>query len=503
MAELTTLLLRAIARELAERVIPELHSADAIERANFAGLIAQNLASDIDVLPGLATGFLPRFRQAITSALARLAEAGAGERLDACRREFAAIGPATSAAGVQFEVTALRELLARLLRDLADASDPEAASARASRLMASLGELGGVDCDWRIALEAAKAAANAQGAAPAGTAAASAQGAPQPDPTPAALTRHLRAHFPDAPGLAVTAIVPIPGGRSKKTFFISLRDSGGLPSELVMRQDYALKYAGTKVREEYQPLLTLAGLGLPVPRPVHLSPEPGELGPPFILVEKLEGKPPGSYFGMQGTCPGAFRDMARTLARLHRIAPAQLGLTPPPATQDCMATLIDQYRRKWRDNATLASPLVDYAYAWARQECAREPGSMAFVHGDSGPYNFLVKDDRLTALLDWEFARIGDPAEDLGIARCYAEGSIPWAEFLEIYRAAGGPQVPERRVQLGMLIQFLKGTTLVAASGRNFKEGGTTEFIKGANAYTGQKLIELKIAELLKRFQAA
>ena len=53
-----------------------------------------------------------------------------------------------------------------------------------------------------------------------------------------------------------------------------------------------------------------------------------------------------------------------------------------------------------------------------------------------------------------------------------------------------------------MLIQFLKGTTLVAASGRNFKEGGTHEFIKGANAFTGLRLIELRIAQLLKRFGA-
>ena len=53
-----------------------------------------------------------------------------------------------------------------------------------------------------------------------------------------------------------------------------------------------------------------------------------------------------------------------------------------------------------------------------------------------------------------------------------------------------------------MLTQFLKGSTLVAASARNFNEGGTTEFIKGANAFTGLRLIELRIAAMLKRFDA-
>jgi aminoglycoside phosphotransferase (APT) family kinase protein len=129
-------------------------------------------------------------------------------------------------------------------------------------------------------------------------------------------------------------------------------------------------------------------------------------------------------------------------------------------------------------------------------------GSSAFVHGDAGPYNMLVENDRLTALLDWEFAHLGDPAEDLGIARCYAEDFMDWGEFMRVYIAAGGQAIPESRIRLGMLLQFLKGTTLVAASGRNFIEGGTTEFIKGANAFTGQPLIELRIVKLLQRFGA-
>jgi len=91
--------------------------------------------------------------------------------------------------------------------------------------------------------------------------------------------------------------VPIPGGRSKKTFFISLTGSATLPTEVVMRQDYALRYEGTKVRDEYTPLVKLAALGLAVPRPLLLEAEDSELGPPFILVERLRGTPPGSYFG--------------------------------------------------------------------------------------------------------------------------------------------------------------------------------------------------------------
>jgi len=41
------------------------------------------------------------------------------------------------------------------------------------------------------------------------------------------------------------------------------------------------------------------------------------------------------------------------------------------------------------------------------------------VHGDFGPQNVLIEDNRITALVDWEFAHIGQPVEDLA-----------WAEWI-------------------------------------------------------------------------
>jgi hypothetical protein len=41
------------------------------------------------------------------------------------------------------------------------------------------------------------------------------------------------------------------------------------------------------------------------------------------------------------------------------------------------------------------------------------------VHGDFGPQNVLIEGDRINALVDWEFAHIGQPVEDLA-----------WAEWI-------------------------------------------------------------------------
>jgi aminoglycoside phosphotransferase (APT) family kinase protein len=42
------------------------------------------------------------------------------------------------------------------------------------------------------------------------------------------------------------------------------------------------------------------------------------------------------------------------------------------------------------------------------------PLRLSLVHGDFNPANFLYQDRKVTALIDWELARVGDPREDLG-----------------------------------------------------------------------------------------
>jgi len=42
------------------------------------------------------------------------------------------------------------------------------------------------------------------------------------------------------------------------------------------------------------------------------------------------------------------------------------------------------------------------------------PMKLSVVHGDFNPANFLYADGKVTALIDWENSRIGDPREDLG-----------------------------------------------------------------------------------------
>ena len=72
MADRSALLMRVISEELATRIIPELRSGDAIERATLARLILSDLAADLDVLPTVASDRAAAFRASISAALAAL-----------------------------------------------------------------------------------------------------------------------------------------------------------------------------------------------------------------------------------------------------------------------------------------------------------------------------------------------------------------------------------------------------------------------------------------------
>ncbi len=72
----------------------------------------------------------------------------------------------------------------------------------------------------------------------------------------------------------------------------------------------------------------------------------------------------------------------------------------------------------------MASPLVDasvlrraIARLLAELETLPEPARYHLLHGDLNPYNILVEGDRLAGIIDWSYARYGDPLFDFARLR--------------------------------------------------------------------------------------
>ena len=93
---------------------------------------------------------------------------------------------------------------------------------------------------------------------------------------------------------------------------------------------------------------------------------------------------------------------------------------------------------------------------WLRAN-APEPVEPRLVHGDFRLGNFIVDERGLAAVIDWELAHLGDPAEDVGWLcirswrfgndDCPVAGVGQLDQFAAAYESAGGAPIDLDRVR--------------------------------------------------------
>jgi aminoglycoside phosphotransferase (APT) family kinase protein len=211
-------------------------------------------------------------------------------------------------------------------------------------------------------------------------------------------------------GCDVISVTALSGGAASATYAVEAVRSGA-PWRLILQRAAA---AGGLPKADQAALQTLAGAnGIPVaPVVAVLVPEDG-LGEGFVM-QRIGGEAlPTKWLrlpayaqareALTGQC-------AAVLARLHALPVALVaGLQLPSGRIDAQhAAMFEKYRQFRVD-----SPVFDLAFAWLAERCGNaEPTSI--VHGDFRSGNFLVDEQGLAAVLDWELAHLGEGAEDLG-----------------------------------------------------------------------------------------
>jgi aminoglycoside phosphotransferase (APT) family kinase protein len=134
------------------------------------------------------------------------------------------------------------------------------------------------------------------------------------------------------------------------------------------------------------------------------------------------------------------------------------------------------------------------------------PVPLGLVHGDCNPTNVLVGPAGPPLVIDWEFARIGDPREDLGYyTQSPVEPNVYWADperFLDRYRAATGltaeqvnPQTVDYFLIIGMAALLEQLLTAAAAIGAPERPGILAPYL--INAISHQHDMFLAICDRL------
>lgn len=182
--------------------------------------------------------------------------------------------------------------------------------------------------------------------------------------------------------------------------------------------------------------------------------------------------------------------IAEALAQIHRIDVATLDLDRRAGESNPALDQLAFYDAEILKTEVEPMPQLRLASLWLHEHLPGPPARATLVHGDYRPANILVVDGRLSAVLDWEFAHVGDPAEDLGwyLTSYYAhehliDGSWSADDFVAAYERALGSPIDRKAVRFWAVFCLYKLASMTMAAqsafvnGDNNRMGSSPDFI--------------------------
>ncbi len=223
------------------------------------------------------------------------------------------------------------------------------------------------------------------------------------------------------------------GGAIQENWKIELSITGGpwagnllcvlrtdAPSGVAVSLSRAQEFALLKAAEE---------AGVTVPSALWLCEDPGVLGRPFYLMRFLEGVALGPKVVKDQTLGGDRESLAerlgREMARIHSIKPPRADLDFLERPEGSPAQHAVRRYREYLDELSEVRPALEWALAWCQAQAPEsDPGGLVLVHQDFRTGNYMLDEEGLVAILDWEFCAWGDPMSDIGwfTAACWRFG---------------------------------------------------------------------------------
>ncbi len=229
------------------------------------------------------------------------------------------------------------------------------------------------------------------------------------------------------------------------------------------------------LEREHRVLCALNAAGARVPRVYGFCADP--VG---ILMERVAGE-----FDYTKLAPGPERDaldedFLRELVRIHELDAARFvaaGIEAPANAESCALHDLSLWERAYRRALKRPVPIVEFATRWLRRNLPAPPARLSLVQGDTGPGQFLFSGAEqsrkteatvrsplgsedsaslraakrglhVTAIIDWEFAHLGDAVLDLAQIRTrdFYNPGIDLARWLARYEELSGTHVDRAKL---------------------------------------------------------
>jgi aminoglycoside phosphotransferase (APT) family kinase protein len=312
------------------------------------------------------------------------------------------------------------------------------------------------------------------------------------------LSAFLKNQMPAAADLAIRGLQRRPGGASRESwaFEVAWRENRkDFSRSCILRRDpmgSVMEGEQTNRSLEFRVLKALESTPVPAPKAYWLDSAGKWLERPSLIMELVGGQPtPDPTFPAGESAELRAKIGARfvtILAELHRADWQALDLAflgAPSVGTEPAARQVDLWEMAYR-NRLEVHPILEETFCWLRRNLPATD-RIALVHGDYRSGNYLYDETgRITAMLDWETAHLGDPMEDLGWASMkfwngggLSVGLMPRAELLRRYENESGKPVDEKRVFFYEVLGNAKMAAIALTGARAFSEGTTSHMLHG------------------------
>jgi aminoglycoside phosphotransferase (APT) family kinase protein len=196
--------------------------------------------------------------------------------------------------------------------------------------------------------------------------------------------------------------------RWRPAFFLDVeRDGERIP--LYFRGDRGATDHGVyPLEHEMRVLQVLERHDIPVP---HIYGFCGD--PRGILMQRCPGRHNLATAESEAERVAVLDHFIDILVRMHRIELAeleQIGLQRPRSPEELGLADLEHWERAYRRYKRRPEPMIEFTLRWLRRNVPTHRDRAALLQADCG--QFLFERSRVTALLDFELAYVGDPMAD-------------------------------------------------------------------------------------------
>lgn len=170
------------------------------------------------------------------------------------------------------------------------------------------------------------------------------------------------------------------------------------------------------VDREFRVTGALHAQGFPVAEPLLYCADETIAGTAFYIMDFVDGRVfwephmPGADKRERGAIYDSMND---TIARLHNLDPAKIGLGDFGRGENYVARQVDRWSKQYRASETEKIDAMERLIDWLPDHIPAV-APVRLVHGDFRLDNLIIARERpeIIAVLDWELSTLGDPLAD-------------------------------------------------------------------------------------------